>query len=84
MHWDPQALFAAEQACCMQFVWKPNMFLEMTVFVNSCQHLMFWLVFLNTFNRRETQLHSEQMSNLVLNSHLDPIGDPNDVQSLST
>ena len=51
-------------------------FLFKTIFV--C--LMFWLcLFLKTPDRRETQFHAGRWSNFVLKSHLDPIGDRNDV-----
>ena len=34
---------------------------------------------LKTRNRRGTQFHAEKQPNLVLSSHLDPIGDQDDV-----
>ena len=39
-------------------------------------------LFLKTPNRRETQRHSKWRLNFVLSSHLDPIGDRNDVREL--
>ena len=40
-------------------------------------------LFSKTPNRRGTQSCAEKLSNLVLSSHLDPIGEQNDVQYLS-
>ena len=39
-------------------------------------------VYVRTPNRRGTQSHAEKLPNFALNSHLDPIGDQNDVQKL--
>ena len=39
-------------------------------------------VLLKTSNGRETQLHAEEWSKFVMHSHLDPIGDQNDVKQL--
>ena len=36
-----------------------------------------------TSNRREIQFHAETLSSFVLNSHLDPTGEQNDVHHLS-
>ena len=37
---------------------------------------------LKTTCGREAQFHAEQLSNFEMNSHIDPIGDQNDVQYL--
>ena len=65
------------------FVWKPTcLFAKILVFVNLVQTVIFYLL-LKTSNRRGTKKHAEKLSNFVLNSHLEPIGDQNDVLSLS-
>ena len=54
---------------------------KLTVLV-SFEYTSF-LHMLENINRRGTQFHVEKPSNFVQSSHLDPIGDQNDVQQLS-
>ena len=42
-------------------------------------NIMCFVLFLKPSNRRGTQLHSGRRSNFVLSSHLESIGDQNDV-----
>ena len=44
-----------------------------------CCQISCLCLFLKTPNRRETQFHAWGWSKFVLSSHLDPIGDQNDV-----
>ena len=88
MNWYPQALLTAEQACRRRFLllkhnapfFQTCPFLtETCIFVYICSLCLF----LKTPNRRETQRHSKWRLDFVLSSHIDPIGDQNDVQYLS-
>ena len=55
----------------------------MSVVINMCR-LVVSLRSWNNKNRRGTKLNAGKLSTWVLNSYLDPIGDQNDVQQLST
>ena len=69
----PQALFFWK-ATRLFYKWPHCCFFVLFFF---CFYL-----FLKTPNRRGTQFHAEKWSNFVLSSHLDPIGDRNDVREL--
>ena len=81
MLWYPQVPPSAFQASAGTFLLlkKGVRFCTVCVFVNSCQHM----VFVRTFeNIKQTQnaVPAEQLSEFVMNSHLDLTGDQNDVQ----
>ena len=72
----PLTAFQASRKRCSFLSNRPfseNVFLAM--FVNIYVFLV-----LKTPNRRRTQFRVEKILNCVLSSHLDPIGDQNDVQ----
>ena len=76
MFWYPQAPTYGVSGLVQVLFVKTCLFLEMrsTFFDIECFH-PFW----KTPNRRRMQFHAEKLSNFVLSSHKDPIGDQNDV-----
>ena len=87
MYWYPQALFTAEQACRRRFLFLFNdaPFSNMSIFNKKtfiCTNIYGLCIFLKTTNRRGTQIHSKWRQNFVLSSHIDLIGDQNDVRYL--
>ena len=88
MNWYPQALLTAEQACRRRFffVEKRRAFFETCPFSTKiCMftHMCCLCIFLKALDRRGTNRQSKWRLNFVLSSHIDPIGDQNDVQYLS-
>ena len=86
MVWYPQALFTAEQACRRHFFFERHACFKTCPFLTSmciCLYLFCFGVFSKTPNRRGTQRHSKWRLNFVLGSHLDLMGDQNDVPQLS-
>ena len=87
MYWYPKALFTAEQACRRFFVVEQQrtFFQTCPFFTKICISTNIYCIcsFLKTLNRRGTQIHSKWRLNFVLSSHIDPIGNQNDVQYLS-
>ena len=77
----PQALLTALQAAAGAFFFeKQHVFLK-----NVCYffNMLCFYLFGKTSNRRGTQSCAGKWSIVVLSSHLDPIGEQNDVQYLS-
>ena len=89
MFWWPQAQLMVCQSCRRFFssrcgkqhvcCCKKVTCLE-NIYFRSCLIIMFTS---GKTNRRGMQFHVEKSSNFVLNSHLDPVGDQNDVHYLA-
>ena len=83
MDWDPQAPLTALQACRSVVVCVLYYMFFVFRFVSD-QHVYFesyvMIMFFQSPNRRGTQFHVEKLSKFVLNSHIDPIGERNDVR----
>ena len=56
---------------------------EEGVFLKVFVNVQYFYRFSKTSNRRESQFDVESLSNFVLISHMDPLGDQNDVQEFS-
>ena len=82
MDWYAQAPVTVFQLAACVFCLKNDMFVLLTtMLVNVCQYVVLSLIF-QTQNRRERRFRAEELWMFFLSSHLDLIGDQNDVQSL--
>ena len=58
------------------------MFVQKGLFLSICVNIECFYRFSKTPHGRETQLHAEKLSSFTRSSHLDPIGEQNDIQQL--
>ena len=83
MNWYPQALLTALQAAAGAFFFeKRRAFFQKGLFLTKTlifSNIYSFYLFLKTPNRRGTHSYAEKLPNFVLSSHIDPIGDRNDV-----
>ena len=77
MFWYPQAPLTAFHACFSFF--SHDALEHKKVFPQYLSISYVPNLLRKTANRFETQLHKDKLSICVLSSHLDPIGDQNDV-----
>ena len=83
MYWYPQALLTAEQAAAGAFFFeKRHALFQKGLFLTKAlifSNIYVFYLFLKTPNRRGTHSNAEKLPKFVLSSHIDPIGDRNDV-----